>query len=193
MGDDSGDSETSPQSSPRYFLGQASLVRPNPMCFARRKWATSDTLDDDLPPSREPVDDEDEDEDDVVIVSSAGVTVVEKPAREPTLLMPAADIADVRPVVRLSMRPNPANFARRRWGPSLSEDAQVEDVFGEKIATATADEAGPSNTNLLGRTRLWPSDSDDTNEYSDEAYSDYSDYSSEDEVCCEPLPAEAEL
>ena len=48
--EESGESDTSPQSSPRYLLGQGSLLRPNPISFARRKWASADGGDDDLPP-----------------------------------------------------------------------------------------------------------------------------------------------
>ena len=113
--------------------------------------------------------------------------MVERPAKP---LMPAADIADVRPVVRLSMRPTPGNFARRRWGPSLSEEHGSEGLFSEKVSASAADEPSTSSHPVLGRRRLWPTaDSDDTNEnYSDEeGYSGDSAYSSEDEVCRGPL------
>lgn len=108
----SDDSDLSPQAPPRYLLGQGTLLRPNPISFARRKWATRDDEDDDLPSSafHKAVDSEGS--------SMSSPEHSRKGASahaSGSSLLPAARIVD--PPLKLTMRPSPMNLARKRWAP----------------------------------------------------------------------------
>lgn len=126
-------SDISPTTSPRFIMGRGSLLRPNPISFARRKWAveeeepsgvttTKTRLSSDTTIKTERVhllapaaiitskhaDGESKEVDNQT--GSDGSPTASAPSTR--LLAPAARIA------RLTFRPSPMNLAMRRWASS---------------------------------------------------------------------------
>ncbi|EKM54581.1 uncharacterized protein PHACADRAFT_258533 [Phanerochaete carnosa HHB-10118-sp] len=113
---DSDVSDDSPSSTPRFIMGRGSLLRPNPISFARRKWAVEG-------------------------VEASG-TGISRRASDVSQLAPAAvitsrhsdsesDEADIQAsgeaaahlasvvvhTAKLTYKPSPMNLAKRRWAP----------------------------------------------------------------------------
>jgi [histone H4]-N-methyl-L-lysine20 N-methyltransferase len=130
-------SDESPTYSPRFIMGKGPLLRPNPISFARRKWAM-------------------EEDDSTAMVKSRAASV-ECSTADVTPLAPAAVITSSRNsdsevddednqnasdgspssapstrffapmsrMARLTFGPSPMNLAKRRWASSTSEGLQT--------------------------------------------------------------------
>lgn len=170
---DSDASDVSPTTSPRFVMGRGSLLRPNPISFARRKWAMEEeqtsggvttktrvsvetTVEVDGPSKLGPA---------AVITSRHTEIEVEEVNAQETLndspsgasaryLAPAARAA------RLTFKPSPMNLAKRRWGgPVASESTrttssslrnEVEPAHDEDRPSDSASAVRRSTTDLLG-------------------------------------------
>ncbi|GJE94461.1 SET domain-containing protein [Phanerochaete sordida] len=114
---DSDASDTSPTFAPRFVMGRGSLLRPNPISFARRKWAVDDdeTLGTRLSKKASS---------DIQQLAPAAV-ITTRTDSEPEEAEPQAGLdaptrlttVAVR-TAKLTFKPSPMNFAKRRWAPS---------------------------------------------------------------------------
>ncbi|THH01135.1 hypothetical protein EW026_g1521 [Hermanssonia centrifuga] len=209
----------SPTTSPKYTMGKGSLLRPNPISFARRKWAPvedededeeirghasrsvrSSTAEDTDPPVTpndyadvgDPIDESAKME----VVDDCGV--LEEPELLETELGPVAPVSVARlavstRVARLTVQPSPMNLARRRWAPPPPRFRDSENNKSgfrtsapqplapalDVIVKVTKDSSLDSPAKELLGNLEWPSDSEASECYSDDLYSDDDD---DDEV-----------
>ncbi|KAI0685191.1 hypothetical protein BC835DRAFT_1310124 [Cytidiella melzeri] len=170
---DEEESDTSPTTSPRIVLGRGrgSLLRPNPISFARRKWAACE--DDDKLSLQVTVKNRT-----ATVAGESLLTCVEDNFRHEELLLPAHTISvpqesdsdtetsarddsdqsitdtsplSSRPLVvkasmaRLTFRPSPMNLAKRRWAPPQKSR------MSESIGVESVDEAAPRSPEAVKR------------------------------------------
>ena len=187
-------SDDSPTTSPRFVMGRGSLLRPNPIAFARRKWAVeeADPLVS-IPKTRLSIGMNGENA--TVQLAPAAIITSRRSIGEldegdtPTgtdvspSAPPARMLAPAPRIASITFRPSPMNLARRRWASgsegsgarqssSLGESRRFEQVHDHR------------NDILPSRASMHEPHSEPL------AYPDYddSDVYSSDEVCSLPVP-----
>ncbi|KAI0812595.1 hypothetical protein BC629DRAFT_947146 [Irpex lacteus] len=172
---DDEESDNSPTTSPRFTLSRArgSLLRPNPISYARRKWAAHE--DDEAMsapvtvPNRLVIDDDDESveddqseqEDNLLPVPGAAVAQdsgsdEEGSAQEDSEESSTASPPPARPLVpaarlaRLTFGPSPMNLAKRRWAPLAQSSHLSESVTIDSMDAPYYDPPAPSGDPWAG-------------------------------------------
>lgn len=185
-------SDVSPATSPRFVMGRGSLLRPNPIAFARRKWASeeSDTsasvtktrlsmhtkakgdIVSQLAPAAVITPRRSDDDSDEV---DAPVGTETSPSSAP----PARLLAAAPRIASITFRPSPMNLARRRWASgSEGSGTRQSSLLGESQRFEHARDHDDVLPSAAGTHKYHIAPSDDL------AYPDYddSDVYSSDEV-----------
>ena len=191
-------SDTSPTTSPRFTMGRGSLLRPNPIAFARRKWAVEEEHSS-FPSASKTQSYTDSGVKIERVSSLAPAAIITSKHSEPQEAdppigsdtspilsgTPSRPLAPAARMARLTFRPSPMNLARRRWAPTSTSDetttrhssllqesttAELAHAYsdGNMLPTRSARAVGSSSESLGGL--VYPECESDS-------------YASSDEVC----------
>lgn len=159
-------SDDSPGSTPRFIMGRGSLLRPNPISFARRKWAADDDETSGISAAKR--------SSDVPQLAPAAVITSKNSDSESDEINTHA--GGVR-AAKLTYRPSPMNFARRRWAPpdttegstsrqsSLRRDTRPSDSADSYSDDDIPRQRGGSSGRPLAASLTYPDEYDGSDDY----------------------------
>lgn len=201
-------SDESPTISPRFAMGRGSLLRPNPIAFARRKWAFEDLESSVSNPRTRLSTGMNTGESAVARLAPAAIITSRRSGDElyegdaptgtetsPSSVPPARLLAPAPRIASITFRPSPMNLAKRRWAsgsegpatwqPSLLGESrkfeQAHDHRNDDLPSTASSHKPHSHSESIGD--LAYPDYDDSDVYSsDEDY-----YSSDESAVPAPL------